>query len=370
MSHHPDHSDPTELAALRAELVDLRDELAALREQHAADAAASTSAPTSRRGFVRAALALGAGGAVAALGTSAPAAATVGTMFFGTSNNAVSDQTSLTANRPGQRTLSVSNTGAGGYAYAGEGDTVYGGYGTAFGINLTSGGTGAKVTGQFVGLQAIAQNSIGSDGVGVLASGPTYGVYASGERAPLMLEKHASPPAFFHYSGELYSLGTGTTAALWVGVEDGSPGVFRKVAGPDTAGALHPVDPFRVYDSRLDPAFAASRIDTGGNRLISVADAIDLTTGAVATAGAVPEGATAIAYNLAVVDTVGAGFLSVTPGSSATFSAASINWSGTGQILANGQLAKLDTSRRVKVFAGGGSGAATHFVIDVQGYYL
>lgn len=367
MTRHP---DPIELAALRAELADLRTELAALRAPQAAAPDPDAPAVGSRRGFVRAALALGAGGAVAALGTSSPAAAAVGTMFYGTTNDAASDQTTLTANRPAQRTLSVSNTGSGGFAYGGDGETVYGGHGTAFGLNLTSGGTGAKVTGQFVGVQAIAQNSTGADGVGLIASGSTYGVYASGERAPLMLEKHAAPPAFFHYSGELYSLGSGTTTALWVCIEDGSPGVFRKVAGPDTAGALHPVDPVRVYDSRLDPAFASSRIESGGNRLISVADAINLTTGAVATAGAVPEGATAIAYNLAIVDTVGAGFLSVTPGSSATFSAASINWSGTGQILANGQLAKLDASRRVKVFAGGGSGAATHFVIDVQGYYL
>ncbi len=353
---HP--TDP-EVERLRAEIDTLRVELDDLRDER-----------TSRRRFVRSALALGAGGTVVALGTASPVAATTGNLQFGASNNAGTSGTSLTADRGGTRTLSVANTAANGYAFGGDADTIYGGHGAVYGIDLTSGGTGARVQGSTVGVQAIAVNGSGFDAVGVIASGGTYGAYASGDRAPLMLGKRVGPLAFFHYSGELHSLGSGSTASLWFTVEDGSPGVSRKVAGPDTAGALHPVDPFRVYDSRLDPAWASSRIEAGQQRLISVADARSLTTGLVSTANAVPEGATAIAYNLAIVDTIGAGFLSVTPGGTTVYSAASINWSATGQILANGQLAKLDANRRVTVFAGGGSGAATHLVIDVQGYYL
>lgn len=353
------HRADTEVARLREEIVGLRAELEDLRDER-----------TSRRRFVRTALALGAGGAAAALGAAAPAAATTGAMQFGAANNAGTSETSLAASRGAGRALSVGNSGTDGYAFGGEADTVYGGHGSVYGIDMTSGGTGARLRGSTVGIHAIAANTGGFDAVGVIASGGTVGVYAAGDRAPLMLEKRSGPIAFLHYSGELHSLGSGSTASLWFTVQDGTPGVSRKVAGPDTAGALHPVDPFRVYDSRLDAAWAASRIAAGENRLVSVADARDLATGAVSLANAVPEGATAIAYNLAVVDTVGAGFLSVTPGGATTYSAASINWSAAGQILANGQLAKLDASRRVQVFAGGGTGAAAHFVIDVQGYYL
>ena len=106
---------------------------------------------------------------------------------------------------------------------------------------------------------------------------------------------------------------------------------------------------------------------SGSSRIVSVANGIDLTTGAVNLTDVVPIGATAIAYNLTVVDTTGSGFLAVTAGSSTAFRASSINWSAAGQILANGQLAPLDADRRIRVFAGGGGTA--HALVDVQGYY-
>jgi hypothetical protein len=80
-------------------------------------------------------------------------------------------------------------------------------------------------------------------------------------------------------------------------------------------------------------------------------------------------GATAITFNLAIVDTVGAGFLSVNPGDVTTFTAATINWSANGQILNNGTVCKLDAQRRLMVFCGGAATASTQFVIDVTGYY-
>jgi hypothetical protein len=43
-----------------------------------------------------------------------------------------------------------------------------------------------------------------------------------------------------------------------------------------------------------------------------------------------------------------------------------MNWSQTGQNLANGTVVTLDGSRNMKVFSGG----LTHFIIDVLGYYI
>ncbi len=339
-----------------------------------------------RRRFVRSAALTVLGGAAAGLALGGrPAAAGSGTFIYGGANLAGPDETSLRSTRPDARTLNVANDGAGGYSYGGEADTVYGGHGTVYGVSMTAGNTGGQFVAGACGVRAIAEHTSGSSAVGVTASGAasagnegtgvfaygtTYGGRFTGGRAALRLHGANGLPPGFQYTGEMFvetnAVG-GTKSTLWYVVEDGNPGVIRKLAGHDTAGQLHVIDPVRVYDSRLDDANGRSRIASGDARLLSVADGRNLTTGAVSVANVVPGGATAIAYNLAIVDTVEAGFLAVTPGGSASYSAASINWSAAGQILANGQLAKLDASRRVTVFAGGGG--ATHFVIDVQGYY-
>jgi hypothetical protein len=150
-------------------------------------------------------------------------------------------------------------------------------------------------------------------------------------------------------------------------VVSGTPGTWRKLTGPAVAGGFHAISPSRVYDSR-SAAPAPGLLANGANRLISVADKRDLTTGAVVTANVVPAGATAIFVNLTVVDTVGSGFLAVNEGGNTTVAASAINWSGPGQILANGLAVPLDASRQVTVIGGGGG--STNFILDVGGYYL
>jgi hypothetical protein len=190
----------------------------------------------------------------------------------------------------------------------------------------------------------------------------------SGVLASLWLVPRVISSAVSRQTGEVVAEETGVgRSALWYTVTGGPAPVLRKLAGPDTAGQLHVIDPVRVYDSRLDASNGRGPMTRGSSRLVSVANGIDLTTGAVNLTGVVPAGATAIAYNLTVVDTAGSGFLAVTAGSSTTFRASSINWSAAGQILANGQLAPLDGERRVRIFAGGGGTA--HVLVDVQGYY-
>jgi len=46
----------------------------------------------------------------------------------------------------------------------------------------------------------------------------------------------------------------------------------------------------------------------------------------------------------------------------------SINWTGSGQVEANGTLVKLDGSRQMKVFVGGAPDAKTDFITDITGY--
>lgn len=142
---------------------------------------------------------------------------------------------------------------------------------------------------------------------------------------------------------------------------------YRTPKGPHSA--FVPVSPGRVYDSRW-AIFGAAPISSGQSRVVSVKDRRRLSPddGAVDVADFVPSGASAIAYNVTVTQTQARGYLFAGPGDAAAISSSTINWSQDGLSLANGSTVSLDSSRRVKVFAGGiGS---THFIIDVVGYYV
>jgi hypothetical protein len=132
--------------------------------------------------------------------------------------------------------------------------------------------------------------------------------------------------------------------------------------------AFYPINPARVYDSRL-AAYAPNNgvMAPNTNRVISVKDGRD-GAGAVIAANVVPVGATAVAMNVTIASPTGPNFLSVVPGDAASFTASTINWPG-GFDAANGATVKLDASRQLKVFCGDQSGS-THVIIDVTGYYI
>ena len=223
--------------------------------------------------------------------------------------------------------------------------------------------TGIRGDGRATGFGLWGNNDFG--GVGVFGgSGAGIGVQASAGRAALYVTGANANPntrTDAHNSGEIDIDSTGN---LWFCVASGTPGTWRKLSGGGTAGAFHAISPARVYDSRWP---GDSPINPNTNRTISVANGRTL-QGVVNATNVVPAGATAIAYNLTVTATVGAGFLSVAAGTATDITSSAINWSSTGLDLANGLIVAVDASRQVKVFAGGGGG--THFIIDVNGYFL
>ncbi|MGI9645462.1 MAG: hypothetical protein ACR2O6_09160 [Ilumatobacteraceae bacterium] len=156
-------------------------------------------------------------------------------------------------------------------------------------------------------------------------------------------------------------------ADLYACVESGTPGIWRKIAGPGTAGAFHVIEPVRMHDSRIAAVPNNSRIEPNQSKTIVVADGRDL-AGAVIAAGAVPDGATAMSFNLTIAGTGAGNFLSVVPGDASGFNSSSINWAGPGQVVANGLTVGVDAARSVKVFRGAGTGG-TDFIIDVNGFW-
>jgi hypothetical protein len=136
---------------------------------------------------------------------------------------------------------------------------------------------------------------------------------------------------------------------------------------PPTSG-LVPITPARAYDSRLPMTPDANGVLTAGaNRTISVANARNVDTGAILGA-LVPGTATAVAYTLTASTTSGGGFLAVNPGGTSAVSASTINWSAPNQVFANTGVVKLGPGSTLTVVAGGAG--ATHFIIDIVGYYL
>jgi hypothetical protein len=224
------------------------------------------------------------------------------------------------------------------------------------------------------GLYAFTSSTGAGAAVAAIGAGATsYGVDVFGLRAHLLLEPNGlAGPARTdaHQVGELIEDSTGD---LWLCILAGTPGTWRKLAGAATAGALHPISPVRVYDSR-SPQPTQSTLATGANRVVSVASGRDPVTGAIIPAqlNIVPAGATAVVGNITVTDTEGAlgGFLAITPGNATVLAGSSVNWFGPGQNIANSFTAKLDANRQLKIFGGGAPSPATNFIIDINGFYL
>ncbi len=248
----------------------------------------------------------------------------------------------------------TANTFIGGTSFQGGSGVAGSGYHGVFGVGT-------------IGVLGFG-NLTDATSVGVAAYG-AVGARCVGYVGALQLGTAATaiPPARTH-AVTAATLEPDSNHGLWWCIADGTPGTWRQISGPDTAGAFHAITPTRVYDSRV-PIPVQGPLIGGTTRTLSVADGRNLDTGAVTTKDLIPTGTTAITCNLTVVDTTGAGFLTVNPGGTTTVSAASINWYTGGQTLNNGTVAAISTDRTVTVIAGGGGNAFTHFIIDITGYY-
>jgi len=366
-----------DFASMAAELRSVRGELDDLRS-HRGQPTVHHAIPetVSRRGWMKAAAAAAVGGTAIAVGQSQPAVAASG-MQIGADNaddaRTVGDHTGV-----GGPDISflfktrLADTGedadfpAALAGWSGSPARPNGMHGLA----AENPGEGVGVIGESRGDRGTGVRGIGW--YGVIGTGTDYGVAGTGKKGsllvstsgfvpPIAVPVEALPGAIYGETTDPFS----NTGSVWCAVS--KSGEWRKMAGLDTAGSLHPVEPTRVYDSRLaapDPG----KVATGESRTFSVASGRDLDTGAVTELDFVPAGTLAVAYNLTVTETEGAGFLAITPGTSTAFKASTINWSTGGQIVANAGMVPVDGLRSLKAFCGGSG--RTHFLIDITGYYL
>jgi hypothetical protein len=332
---------------------------------------------SSRRGMLRFA-AGAAAGAVGASVLAAPhkaAAGVDGDVVLGGAGQITATLTSILS-AAGFQVIGDSN---GGQGPTGTNGTLVGTTTTTNTVDLQAGVLGyTSVNGAasgygVVGRMASSNAAARGGGVYGLSDAPTAGV-SPGVRArslagpTIMLDPVlANAPTTGTWA--VGSLVADTTGRLWYCTVAGAPGTWVNLVRAIAPLTFVPLTPYRAYDSR-EAQPNPGTLAMGSTRTVVIKDQRAVAGGAVVTADRVPAGATAITANVTVVNTVGAGFLTANPGGNTVVSAATINWSETGQILNNGvTLAIGAAARDLTVIAGGSGGAQTDFVIDVTGYF-
>lgn len=360
----------TELDELRNDIAQLRAELDELRRAPAPPVAISAPSmpqeapPISRRHALRTAGVVAAGalaGGIATVASAGPAAAATGN-FTGDPAVTADAQTGT-----GVAATSVSGSAITAITSAQTNAAVEAINPNYFGVSATGtiGLVGTATAVGTTGLRGIADST--TSGSGGSFSGPN-GVTINGSMVTAQLEPSAGgPPTLINRAYNQGALVVDNAGALWYCVTSGTPGTWRQLSGATTAGAFHPVTPGRVYDSRCAQP-SPGPISSGGVRLLSVAAQRDINNGTITNANFIPANATAVFANVAVVNTVGSGYLTINPGGVTTVSASTINWGTSDQTQSNGVSLTLDNIRQVTVIAGGPG--ATDFLIDVFGYWL
>lgn len=158
----------------------------------------------------------------------------------------------------------------------------------------------------------------------------------------------------------LAKLGAGGTVGFTASSSAGD--VIADVAGyvvdgtPTTAGAVVPLPPARVMDTRSGVGVRKGAVPAGGTVALPVLGA-----------GGVPtSGVAAVVLNVTVTNTAGGGYVTVHPDGTSTPTASNLNYAAR-QTIPNLVLAKVGTGGRVDVSV---AGAATDVIADVAGYVL
>ncbi len=248
------------------------------------------------------------------------------------------------------------NYGVYGWSQTGYGVVAKGVGTAAAGLYALGGAAGVNGVNAVASDSAFAVSATNSTGVAVFGQG-LVGLASSAAGANVRTYGVGLPPSQRVGAQVAGDLASDINKDLWYAVADGSPGTWRKVAGPGTAGALHVLPATtRVYDSRPFPPNTGVK----GTMTAGQTRAIDCTYG-----GAVPAGATAVLVNLTIVSSSAAGFLAAFRNGIAWPGSSSINWDHSGATVANTTVVAVSTSGLFSVYASN----PVDVLVDVIGYY-
>lgn len=181
----------------------------------------------------------------------------------------------------------------------------------------------------------------------------------------LPLAADTGPAPGKHEPGELYYDGE----TLWFTIPGATAGTVEFIdLTPRAATRFVPITPARAYDSRQEGYAVRGVLERLQSRVVSVANGHSA-NGTVTDTDVVPVGAVAAQITLTIANPTAENFLSVTPGDATATETSAINFQDGTLQLANSLSIKIDASRQIKVFCGDQTGA-THFIVDVTGYYV
>lgn len=135
--------------------------------------------------------------------------------------------------------------------------------------------------------------------------------------------------------------------------------------GDRRGGLFYPVDPLRVYDSRLATFDPSGILPPNSTRIVEIAHGCN-SWGERVEHDLVPKDAIAVALTVTVASPDGPNFLSIAPSDAEEFASSTINFPG-GFDIATGVIVKLGRDRSVKIFSGDQAGS-THVLIDATGF--
>jgi len=238
--------------------------------------------------------------------------------------------------------------------------------GSTMGVHATTespSGTGVygvanAATGSTIGVLGA---TLSPAGAGVLGSGST-GVYANSGRTQLQL---AGNPAAPLDAGEARVAGEVVLDVhrdLWLCVASGTPGTWRRLAGPTSAGALTVLaSTTRIYDSR-----PGSQPPTGTKTKFQSGDVRPLA--ATGNSSGVPANAQAVMISATATNTNPGGFFSFYKTGIAFPGNSNLNWGLANSTVAVTTVVACGTGATFNARMQGSGGA--DLVIDVIGYYL
>ena len=204
-------------------------------------------------------------------------------------------------------------------------------------------------------------NNNDSVGAGVYGVGGT-GVRAQSNRTQLALTGSPAPPlgaGTFRNAGEVVF---DANADLWVCVADGTPGAWRRVASPNSAGALTVLDATtRIYDSR-----PGSQPPTGTKTKFQSGDARPLA--ATGNGSGVPGTARAVMISATATNTNPGGFFSFYKTGIAFPGNSNLNWGLPSSTVAVTTVVACGAGATFNARMQGAGGA--DLIVDVIGYYL
>ena len=228
-------------------------------------------------------------------------------------------------------------------------NTSTGGPTTLLQVSNTSGASLAEgINGRANGAAAAGVVGASDNGYGVYGDSQVgYAVYAGGNgRFGIGQHVASGPPTSGSYG--VSDIIRDSQGNIFACVAAGSPGTWKKVIGPQTAGAFHLVNPsFRSIDTRSNGGLL-----TDSQRTISLA------------AAGVPLTASAVSVNLTVTETGPAGWAALYSPATGWGGTSTINWNAPLTTIANGAIVAI-SNQQVSIKVSG----FCQFLIDVTGFW-